>query len=141
MPLANEYSREIAVCGAMFRSAKMREGSVAVSFDPIGAGLMVGRFKGVQAIEPDVDDELNGFELIGPDGSWHPANASIDGEMVIVSSSNVKRPIAVRYACHPQATKDKPWNLYSKDGLPASPFCSDWTRMPYDPMQNPMPKK
>jgi sialate O-acetylesterase len=140
-PLANEYSREIAVSGPMFRDAKRQGESVAVSFDPIGVGLMVGRFKGVQAVETDVDGELNGFELIGPDGQWHGANASIDGELVIVSSPNVKQPSAVRYACHPQASGDKPWNLYSKEGLPASPFCSDWTQMPYDPMQNPMPKK
>ena len=58
---------------------------------------------------------------------------------MIVKSYLVKQPVAVRYACHPVALKkDLPWNLYNKAGLPASPFCSDWSLMPYDPAQNPM---
>jgi len=56
---------------------------------------------------------------------------------VLVKSLSVKQPVAVRYACHPEAPKDRPWNLYNKSGLPASPFCSDWSKMPYDPAKNP----
>jgi sialate O-acetylesterase len=58
----------------------------------------------------------------------------------VVSSAQVKQPVAVRYACAPQPPKGSPWNLYNASALPASPFCSDWSRMPYDPARNPMPK-
>jgi sialate O-acetylesterase len=68
------------------------------------------------------------------------ANALIEGQTLVVSSEKVKQPVAVRYACAPQPPKDRPWNLYNTSALPASPFCSDWSRMPYDPARNPMPK-
>ena len=83
------------------------------------------------------DGALHGFELVGEDGIWHPAKAKVKGQTALVKSLQVKRPVAVRYACHPEAPKDRPWNLYNKAGLPASPFCSDWKRMPYDPAKNP----
>lgn len=138
-PLANEYSRKIAVSGPMFRAAKIREATMTVMFDQLGTGLMVGRVAGVQAIQEDVEHALNGFELTGRDKKWYPADARIEGDHVIVSSPQVNRPVAVRYACHPEAKRHQPWNLYSNDGLPASPFCSDWSRMPYDPSKNPLP--
>ena len=72
------------------------------------------------------------------DGVWHPAKAKVKGRTVMVKSLQVKQPVAVRYACHPEAPEDRPWNLYNKSGLPASPFCSDWGKMPYDPAENPM---
>ena len=99
---------------------------------------MVGRIEGVGKIIEDKDGVLNGFELVGEDGVWHPAKAKVQGQAVLVKSLQVKRPVAVRYACHPESPKDRPWNLYNKSGLPASPFCSDWSKMPYDPAKNPM---
>ena len=80
---------------------------------------------------------LNGFELVGEDGVWHPAKGKVQGQAVLVKSLQVNHPVAVRYACHPEASKEHPWNLYNKAGLPASPFCSDWSKMPYDPAKNP----
>lgn len=50
-----------------------------------------------------------------------PAKAVITGETVVVSSSAVPQPMAVRYSWEqvPKVT------LFNSDGLPASPFCSD----------------
>lgn len=135
-PLANEYARDVAVNGPMYRGAEFRKHSVRVSFDPRGTALMVGRVAGVRTIQRNVDDSLNGFELADEDGIWHEANAIIDGDDVIVTSSNVARPVAVRYACYPEPKAGRPWNLYSSDGLPSSPFCSDWSLMPFDPTRN-----
>ena len=68
-----------------------------------------------------------------------PAEAIIKNESVVVSSNGIKNPKAVRYACYPQAPQGLQWNLYNKEALPASPFCSAWSLMKYDPKKNPMP--
>ncbi len=61
---------------------------------------------------------LTGFEVAGEDGVFHPAQASIDGETILVRSEAVSAPVTARYGwanspdCH----------LYNAAGLPASPF-------------------
>ncbi len=61
---------------------------------------------------------LTSFEVAGSDGIFHPAEATIDGETILVRSSNVSAPVTARYGwanspeCH----------LYNAAGLPASPF-------------------
>ena len=67
------------------------------------------------------DGELSGFVIAGADKEWHWAKARIAGEQVVVSSPDVKSPVAVRYAW-----ADNPkCNLYNGAGLPASPFRTD----------------
>ena len=52
-------------------------------------------------------------------------NAKIENDNVIVSSSKVLNPVAVRYAW---ADNPDGANLYNEEGLPASPFRTDeWT--------------
>ena len=139
-PLAKLYDKKIPFSGPLFRKAEIRGAGSIVHFDYAEEGLMVGRIEGIGKIVEDTDGALNGFELVGQDGVWHPAQARTRGPVVVVKSSLVKQPVAVRYACHPEASKkDQPWNLYNQAGLPASPFCSDWSQMPYDPAKNPMP--
>ena len=67
------------------------------------------------------DGELKGFVIAGEDKQWKPAQARIDGGKVIVSSAEVKQPVAVRYAWENWPT----CNLYNGAGLPASPFRTD----------------
>lgn len=61
---------------------------------------------------------LTGFEIAGPDGTFVPAEARIDGKTILLSSPTVAAPAAARYGwanspeCH----------LYNSAGLPASPF-------------------
>lgn len=64
---------------------------------------------------------LAGFSVRDEDGPWHPAYATLDGETVVVSSSAVPDPAAVRYAppSNPDAT------LVNGAGLPAIPFETD----------------
>ena len=112
---------------------------MSVMFNNVDKGLIVGQSSVGQVIEIK-EGKLFGFELADEEGEWHAANALIRGSTVTVSSREVSEPRAVRYACYPQAPEGKQWNLYSGGKLPASPFCSDWSLMPYDPKQNPMPK-
>jgi sialate O-acetylesterase len=64
---------------------------------------------------------LQSFELAGADRKFHPASALIEGGTVVVTSPQVREPVAVRYAWsdNPEA------NLYNGAGLPAVPFRSD----------------
>jgi sialate O-acetylesterase len=64
---------------------------------------------------------LTGFTIAGEDGKFVLADAKIEGGTVVVSSSQVVAPIAVRYAW-----ADAPdCNLVNGAGLPGTPFRSD----------------
>ena len=64
----------------------------------------------------------NGFAVAGDDKKFVWADAAIDGDSVVVSSSAVAKPVAVRYAFGNNRT----WaNLFNKDGLPAVTFRTD----------------
>lgn len=67
------------------------------------------------------EGELKGFVIAGEDRQWKPAVARIEGLKVVVSSPDVKKPLAVRYAW----AVDPVCNLFNRAGLPASPFRTD----------------
>jgi len=149
-PLAWFHGRDVAVQGPVFRAAEVRGGEMHVSFDHAEGGLMAGRAAG--SGQPVVDAgsaAINGCELCDEQGVWHTAEGRIVGLRLVVSSPEVPRPVAVRYACLPEAPKreagdaagNRPekesWNLFGTSGLPAGPFCSDPARMPYEPERNP----
>lgn len=77
-----------------------------VSFTHAGDGLVAK------------EGELKSFELAGSDGIFHPAQAVIEGNEVVVSSKEVPQPQAVRYAWSntPDVT------LFGMNDLPAGPF-------------------
>ena len=89
-------------------------------------------FKGSEAVVTfkDVGNELytfdvrhaEGFVIAGEDRVWHNASAKLRGKnQVVVSSSEVPNPVAVRYAW-----ADNPIaNLQSREGLPVVPFRTD----------------
>ena len=64
---------------------------------------------------------LQGFSVAGADHKYVWANATIDGDAVVVSSPAVTSPVAARYAW----TSSDAWNLFNDAGLPASPFQTD----------------
>lgn len=67
------------------------------------------------------DGALRGFVIAGEDKQWKPAQARIEGDQVVVSSPEVEKPVAVRYAW-----ADNPdCNLQNGADLPASPFRTD----------------
>ncbi len=68
------------------------------------------------------DDAARGFFVAGSDKVFHPADSvMIDGVTVVVGSSQVKHPVAVRYAWSANPVN----SLYNGAGLPASPFRTD----------------
>jgi len=63
---------------------------------------------------------LDWFEVAGSDGVYHPAQATIAGKQIIVSSPEVPAPCSVRFAWNEAAQP----NLVNGAGLPAIPFRS-----------------
>jgi sialate O-acetylesterase len=104
------YKESVVYSGPLFRQLSTEGNQARVWFDHSGSGLAV---RG--------DGGLTGFTVAGPDHSFVPAEARIDGDTVVVSSAEVKNPVAVRYAW----AGDPVCNLINKEGLPASPFRSE----------------
>ncbi len=65
------------------------------------------------------DRDLHYFSISGDGKNYSWAKAKIKGNRVIVWNDRIEFPIAIRYAW---ADNPKSANLYTLDGLPASPF-------------------
>lgn len=108
--LAKDYGQtNLVYSGPLFRSMQVKGSSAFLNFDHAEAGLVKRGIK------------LTGFEVAGADQVFHPADAVIIGQQVVVSSAKVKQPAAVRLAFDDQTIP----NLYNAAGLPASPFRTD----------------
>ena len=122
--LARDYAKPIEPSGPLFKAAKLEGDKIRVSFDHLGAGLMVGTKDGRNPAAEAPGAPLTRFAICGEDKKWVWATATIEKDSVVVSSPEVKSPVAVRYAF--QMNPDSV-NRYNKDGLPASPFrTNDW---------------
>ncbi len=100
--------KNIVYSGPLYISMKVKNNKIIVSFSHTEKGLTS---KG---------KALQDFEVCGKDGIWKPATASIDSNNVIVESSSVPAPVAVRYAWYSYAEG----SLFNGEGLPASSFSS-----------------
>jgi sialate O-acetylesterase len=106
--LGTTYKEPIVYSGPLYRSMEVQGSQIKVRFTNIGSGLMAS-------------GTVQGFAIAGADQKFHWAEATIEGDAVEVSSTEVPDPVAVRYAWG-----DSPiCNLYNKEGLPASPFRTD----------------
>lgn len=104
------YGQTIPFSGPLYQSMTVEGNAIRVRFDEVDGGLTAKD-----------NAALKGFAIAGEDRKFVWAEARIDGETLVVSSPDVVRPVAVRYAW-----ADNPvLTLYSKAGLPASPFRSD----------------
>ncbi len=104
------YGQDLVYSGPIYKSMKIHDDAMTLSFDHIGSGLTA---KGGQ---------LKGFVIAGKDRKFVDAKASIvGGDKVVVSSPNITHPVAVRFGW-----ADCPdVNLFNREGLPASPFRTD----------------
>ncbi len=74
----------------------------------------------------DGSASVKGFELAGADGIYQPAQAKIEGEVVVVTSAKISAPQTVRYAW-----ADSPeTNLENAAALPAASFRTDTEAAP-----------
>ena len=83
---------------------------------------MVGAKVGLDPVKPDPAAKVKWITIAGEDRKFHPADAVVEGDELVVSSQEVPVPVAVRYAFIQDPAGA---NLYNKEGLPASPFRTD----------------
>lgn len=109
--LAKTYDKsDLVYSGPLYDSMKVDLDQVEVTFKHTAGGL-ISRDK----------QALTWFSIAGEDKKFQPAEATIQGEKVVVRSSKVPSPVAVRFGWHQLAEP----NLANKAGLPASPFRTD----------------
>lgn len=128
--LAEEYGKPIPYSGPQFQRATIDNEKITVHFSNADRGLMIAVKEGIKVPRETPDKTLSHFELADGSGHWFPAQAVIKGTTVIVTSSQVPAPAAVRYAC---AVDPQHCHLYNRAGLPASPFCSKAEFFQYAP--------
>jgi sialate O-acetylesterase len=108
--LAKDYGKDVDYSGPMYKSMSVKGGEVIIKFTGTDDGLVA---KG--------GEPLKGFAIAGADKKFVWADAKIKGNTVVVSSSQVAKPVAARYAW----AHNPVCNLYNGAGLPASPFRTD----------------
>ena len=106
--LAKTYGGDdVTHSGPLYKSMVVEGNTIRLSFEATGSGLMSRDEK-----------PLTWFEIAGVDKQFVAAEATIDGNTVVVSSDSVAEPVAVRFGWHQRAEP----NFVNKEGLPASPF-------------------
>ena len=101
---------------------------VSQSPRPVGVDIHEGcvriAFSGLndanRGLHPASGDRIIGFEVAGKDGIFHPAEARVDENLLLVllTCPEVKEPVEVRYAWQPFTRA----NLVNGAGLPVSTF-------------------
>ncbi|PSK81288.1 sialate O-acetylesterase [Prolixibacter denitrificans] len=107
------YNKDLVYSGPMYDYMDIDKSRVFLTFNHVGDGLKVR----------DKYGYLKGFAVAGADKKFHWAKAVVvNPTTVVVFSSEVKNPVAVRYGW---ADNPDDVNLYNSADLPASPFRTD----------------
>lgn len=95
---------------ALYRSMRLKDGEVHLRFE---GGPLQPRAPG---------EALRGFTIAAADRQFVEAMARVEGDEIVVSSTSVARPVAVRFGWvdNPEQT-----NLVDRRGWPVSPFRTD----------------
>lgn len=107
--LDRDYGHKQVHSGPIYKKMNIKGERIELTFDHSGSGLKAAA------------EGLTGFEIAGADKKFVPAAAVIDGRRVVVSSTAVPKPVAVRYAWSNLARA----TLFNLEGLPASSFRTD----------------
>ncbi len=108
--LAKQYGKKTAYSGPLYKSMKVKDGKVTLTFDYAEGGLQT----------PE-NAPVRGFFISGADARFYPATATIQGSKLELSAPEVPQPVAVRYGYGNFFRV----NLYNKAGFPAVPFRTD----------------
>ncbi len=109
--LARDYGKTIQFRSPTFRSVEKEGNKMILTFNQVGQGLYA--FDKRQPL---------GFTIAGDDKKFVHAEAEIIGaNQIAVWSEAVSSPVSVRYAW----ANNPVCNMYSRDGLPMTPFRTD----------------
>ncbi len=111
LALARTYGRGGESSGPLFQASTIDGSNIRIQFAHTGGGLVM---KG--------DGPLTYFTIAGEDRKFVAADARIEGDSVVVTSPQVTKPAAVRYAW---INVPCDCNLYGGAGIPAAPFRTD----------------
>ena len=102
------HDNEIFASSPVPASADFQRKKVFITFNHVGNGLVVKNKGSLEYFSISIDGK-----------NFVRANAEIKGNVITVWNEKIKSPTVVRYAW---ADNPGSANLYTKDGLPASPF-------------------
>ncbi len=109
MALAEIYNKPIEdYKSPIYKSHEIKGNSIEISFHNLNGKLTA---KG----------EITDLVIAGADKDFKPAKGKIKGNILVVESSEVKNPVAVRFGFTEIAMP----NLFNSKGLPVSPFRTD----------------
>lgn len=106
------YNETLNYRGPVYQTMKVDSNKIRLVFDT----------NKVPMVARGEDETLKEFAIAGADQKFYWAKAKIEGNQIIVWSDKVPNPVAVRYAW---SNNPIDANLYSQDGIPASPFRTD----------------
>ncbi len=107
--LAETYHKTgIIYKSPMYAAINIEKNKAVISFDNATSGLQA-------------NGKVKELYIAGGDKIFHPAEAKIDKDKLVVWCKNVMQPVAVRYAFGNTSIG----NLFSKDGLPVNAFRTD----------------
>ena len=106
------YGEEVSHSGPTFDRMIVKGKKVILKFQNVGSGFYLKNKYGY----------VNGFSIAGADKKFYWSKAEIVGEDIVLSCSEVEKPVAVRYGW---ADNPEDLNLYNLEGLPAVPFRTD----------------
>ena len=92
-----------------FNAMEIKGSIITVSFNNVPNGIT------------SYNKEVTGFEVAGEDQVFYPAQATLRSKSVLLSSTRVEKPVAVRYLFKDFTTAE----IFSVGGLPMSSFRTD----------------
>ncbi len=95
--------------GPIYRDYYIEDGQLVVGFDHAEDGIV---FEG----EGDP-----GFEIAGADRHYYPAKACVDGNKIVLSATEVPKPVCARYCW----TNYRKVDVFDRNHLPMAPFRTD----------------
>ncbi len=108
--LAKDYKKKISYSGPIYKSYKITDNKIVLSFNNAEGGLVINEDKGG-----------TNFMIAGEDSVFKIADVKVEGNKLVLSNPEIIKPVAARYAWSntPQGT------LFNKKNLPASSFRTD----------------
>ena len=109
LALAKTYKHNLEYTGPIYDTHVVDENTIRIFLNH------------ADSIYTSDEKPIQGFAIAGPDRKFYTANATLKGDVIVVSSPKVNNPVAVRYAW----ANNPATNLYNQAGLPMVPFRTD----------------